>query len=81
VSWIYSGTLPSVEDKSRYTAPDDEPEQEDEIQSPFEEGMEARVCCHDRETNPYREDRQIDQWAEWNHGWDTADQEPETETP
>jgi len=44
MSWIYSGTLPSVEDKGRYTAPPEDRESEKEAedflgyQEPEDEG-------------------------------------------
>lgn len=69
--WIYSGTLPSLEDKTRYTAPPDVAEEGAEV-APREEGFEARVACLPRESNPYFPSF-ADLRAEWFDGWDEAD--------
>lgn len=75
MSWLYCGTLPSIEDKSRYTAP---PEitggDEEEDLAPYDRGYEDRICCRQRKAPSYH-------WpeakAEWLRGWDAADSEKE----
>lgn len=69
MSWVYSGTLPSIEDTSRYSAPPDQ-DQECDL-SPYDQGFEDRTLCRDREQNPYSQDADR---LEWLRGWDDADQ-------
>lgn len=79
MSWIYNGTLPSIEDPARRSAPPDIPDMEEEELSPLEEGREARMCCHGRDKNPYHEKRHPEERAGWFEGWDEEDNEPEEE--
>ena len=77
MSWVYSGTLPSVEDKSRYTAPRDAQDESETAIAPMEAGRYARECCHARDCNPYAEG---DARAEWFEGWDGPDLEDGDDT-
>lgn len=69
------------EERARRSAPpereveDCDPDEQEEADAdadlfPYDEGYEARVCCHVREMNPYKT---ADFYASWNLGWDTAD--------
>jgi hypothetical protein len=71
--WIYCGTLPSIEDKSRYTAPPDiTGDDEDDDLSPYDQGFQDRHDCKPRTAPRYHWpiSREI-----WRKGWDAADEQ------
>jgi ribosome modulation factor len=73
LSWVYAGSLPSLEDKSRHSAPPEiTGDEEEQDLPPYDRGYEDRICCRERKPPSYY-------WpaanADWLRGWDAADLE------
>lgn len=73
--WIYSGTLPCIEDETRYSAPSDIAGDEEDA-TPYDRGYEDRIYCRPRNAPDYHWPEAT---AEWLRGWDAADSEKEEE--
>lgn len=71
--WIYSGTLPSVEDRSRYTAPPDMiGDDDDDDISPYDLGFNARKEGEPRTSPRFYWPISVEIWLK---GWDAADEQ------
>jgi ribosome modulation factor len=64
--------LTDIEDTRRYSAPRELDNGSDEELSAYDQGFEDRICCYERDHNPYSQDADRLQWL---CGWDSADQQ------